>query len=342
MNINDLDKIKVPKNFDERINKIYKKNSKPHYIRNVIAASFLIFLSGFAVPGYTRDMPIYSNIFTMLGMEKYQDSSELILMTKKDKGIKITLSDVILSNNVLSYTYIIETDKDIDLGKNVSTFMGIDHISWLKYGITGLGGSSHVEQKSPTTYVGVDEQTLTFNGETPEQMNLIIKADRIESFNKEYQKNIEIKGNWTFPVKVTKLAANVIKPKDVFEKDGVFAKVNNISVDSSVTNIQVDTWNKLGLVNYVYDVQNVKLTDENGNSYDVKGGGISSDDKSSKSYFQTKVLEKGMKYKFQFDLIMVEYMGFNENNIKEKIQGYGTEAYNNAKKKIQVEIPFEY
>lgn len=210
MNIKNLDKIKLPEDFDEKIEKTYRRASvKERKIfpkRRLAATLSFVFLMGFAVPGYTRDMPLYSEIFSLLGMEKYQDSSELILTTKEDQGIKTTISDAILSNNVLSYTYIIETDRD--LGEFVNTDADMSLASAIKYKIRGQGGSSKVEKVSDGVYLGVDELWLDFkDGEVPDEMDFSLCFSSID-YKETYDDKVpysEIRGKWNFPISVKKL-----------------------------------------------------------------------------------------------------------------------------------------
>lgn len=346
MNIENLDKIKLPEHFDDNIKKIYntRKKSPKRFVRNMAVVLAIIFAAGFAVPSYARDLPVYSQIFTLLGMEKYQDASELLSITKEDRGIKITLMEAILSNNVLSYTYIIETDRE--LGEDITVHSDMRWASAIKYNVTGMSGSSTVRKVDEHTYLGAAELWLSFeNDEAPDEMEFTLSMKSILSFDQDGDESApkEIKGTWDFPIAIKKLPDDIVKPSFIYQEQAIFAKINSISIDRAVTNIEVDFWNSIGLLSHSYEIDSHTLTlrDEDGNPYALVDGGGTSDGMICRNYLQTEMLEKGKKYTLEMDIVKNGVLGYNGAGELEKVEGYDSEEFVNAPDRIRAVISFE-
>lgn len=346
MDINKLDKIQPPKNFNEGITTLYKttakKKRKITYLRPLAAACLVLFFAGFSLPGYTRDMPVYSEIFTLFGMEKYQDASEAVLVTKEDQGITITLSNVILSGNVLSYTYIVESERD--LGEALMADAHISTASQMKNKITGWGGSADGKKVSENTYLGVGEYWLSFDDERiPEDLDLTLSFRTLTSYTYEGDQPVatEIKGKWNFPLSIKKLPDNVVKPPFIYEEGGIFAKIDTIRTDQAVSNMEVKLWNHVDLFSGIYAIEDIRLTDQEGQSYFLESGGGSGNQEAMTYYYQTKILDPDKSYTLEIDLLKSGELGYNEDGQLEMIPGVDGPEFQNAPDKITAVIPFD-
>lgn len=344
MNINDLDKIKVPKDLKKRLDNIYEKEDekkKKYKFIYTMAACLILFLSGFGFPTYTKNLPIYSHIFSIFDMENYQEFGETVLMEKESGGIKVTIADIIYTGHILSYSYIIETDEF--LGENLSALFDISNDG--KTPIAGSGGSGKLEYKGNNTYIGYNDLRLSFvnSQKEPEELNLKINLFELSSYDENLKTFKEYDGEWKFKILVKQLDNSEIKPDFIFEDSGIFAKIDKLIIDKAGTKIQIKTWDKLGLVSggHSYQEENIVLKTQNGEILNLKGGSAHGNKESFTMYYEySNQLTEGL-YTLEFDFKKQEFIGYNEKGEKERVKTYGTPEYENAPDIIKVSIPFE-
>lgn len=343
MNINDLDKIKVPKELNDNMKLIYKKYSKSdRYFKlpYTVIACILLFVSGFAFSSYTKNFPVYSQIFSIFEKNNYQEFGDTVLMEKESNGIKVTISDIIYTGYILSYSYIIESDKN--LGEDINVMFDLDIKN---KNVIASGGEAYVEYKGNNTYIGYEELRLTFKDSEKEheKLDLRLNLDNITSFYPDYKKNKEYKGDWKFAISVKKLDNIVIKPEFVFEEKGISLKIDKLIMDKAGIKLQIKSWDEKGLVSkgHSYVAENAVIKSEDGEVLKLNGGSAYGDKEAYTMYYDyDKILSKG-SYIMELDFNKEEFVGHNEKGERERVKMYDTKEYKEAPESIKVSIPFE-
>ena len=342
MNLKNLDNIKVDEDRLENMKKdIYKKEKRsfrPAYIAAVFA---LIFSLGFAFPTYTKDLPIYSNIFNFFGMKNYQEAGELVNATATSNGIKITVVDAIYSNDSLAFSYLIESDEDLGEDINLESDM-----SFKNNKAFGASGSSYFEKKSDGVYLGYEDFDMDFKNKNVSPLKVNLKIREIQSFSNDYTSTEKYPGNWKFDLSLDQIKADIYKFDQVVEKDGYVGILDTVSIDKSGTEIKVNFMNKMGFDVLAYNQKGARFVDEDGKEYklDLRGG-TGYDGIYSTKYRLDQKLEKNKKYKLIIDLEKDDGKYFEapadgSEPAKEVTADYvGTEAYKNAPQEIEIEIP---
>lgn len=342
MNIHNLDKIPVPEELQHRLDKVYKR--KPRQKRRVAymaAACMILFASGFAFPAYTQNLPVYSQLFSLLGKAKYQQYSDKILLEQESNGIKVTMSEIIYTGNVLSFSYIVESEEN--LGEVVSMIWDERFIDGPNLqGASGSASLDFKEKKENYIYVGYQENALRFQeGEEPDSLHLKLQANRISSHDIDKQKSVEHKGNWSFDIQVKKLENFNLRPQEVFEQDGLFAKIENISLDKVNAKFDIKLWNTIGADSTIYEIKYAKLSDAEGKQHRVKIGGGTADEEAMNFDIETQDVLPVGKYNIAIEFVKREYIGYNEKGERERVSSYGTKEYEQAPSVMHAKLSFE-
>ncbi|MDO5096826.1 MAG: DUF4179 domain-containing protein [Peptostreptococcaceae bacterium] len=340
MNIHNLDKIPVPEELEKRLDKVYNRKPKRR-LAYMAAACMILFASGFAFPAYTQNLPVYSQLFSLFAKEKYQEYSDKVLLEQESNGIKVTMSEIIYTGNVLSFSYIVESEKD--LGNNISMIWDEHLVGGSQ--IQGASGSANLdfkEKKEKYIYVGYQENALRFNeGEEPDSLHLKLKADRISSHDIEKQESVEHRGNWTFDIEVKKLDYLKLRPDDVFEQDGLLAKIESITLDKVNAKFDIKLWNTIGAETNVYEIQNAILSNAEGQQFKVEIGGAHGNADAMNFDIETQdILPKG-EYTLEIEFVKTEYVGYNEKGEKERVSSYGTKEYEQAPSEVHAKLSFD-
>jgi hypothetical protein len=342
MDLKNLDNIKVDEKKIESMKKdIYgkkKRSFKPAYVAAVFA---LVFSLGFAFPSYTKDLPIYSDIFEFFGMDNYQNAGELVNATDTDNGIKITIVDAVYSNDTISFSYVVESDKD--LGEEISLYSDM-HFKNNKYYSTS--GSSSFKKKGDGVYIGYEDIDVDFKKPNVSPLKLTLKISEITSFyGEDYTKTKNYGGNWKFNLNLNQIKGDVYKFDQFIEKDDLVAVLDSVAVDDAGTEVKINFMNNLGLDVMAYDQAGGRLVDEDGNDYDIdERGGHGDKDIYITKYRIDEKLEKNKNYTLFIDLIKNDGRCFSapadgSEPAKEITEDYVyTEAYKKAPKTLEFEI----
>lgn len=350
MNIYDLDNIKVPNELNKKIENIYKnyekKSLRKRNTKIAIAASFALFMSGFLMPqSYMENMPIYSNVYEMLGFSNYQKYSDNMNLISENNGAKITLTNAIYTGDKISYSYILETDK---LPENYDEKKNWIHIDFdEKYQglfLSSKGGGSSIKKLEKNKYIGYVDYNINFLGDKrPDKLKTNIFAKNIQ-FGNYSGKNDKIAGNWGFKIELNKLENNIIVPKTIYEDENIITNIDRITMDKANTQFIIKNMNKLGLYSAIFGVEYDTISLENKDTnkkYKLTGGSSNSTQNETKEhYIIDEQLPKG-KYVLTYNIIKKQDIGYAENGNLEKMPGSDTKEFKNAPEKIKVSIPFE-
>ena len=156
MNNNIKDIIKIPKELDNAVLKGFekgkreKKRAKQKVIfkRSAIAAGIIVAgttMAGMINPELVSAIPIVGDVFEYFNdgvykqaSDKYEELGKDVNVTIEDNGVKVTLNKVIIDDNILVASLLVESDK----------FIGYD------------------EWRSPQDFLNTDLNIL-INGEIP-------------------------------------------------------------------------------------------------------------------------------------------------------------------------------
>ena len=156
MDNNIKEMIKIPKELDNAVLKGFemgkreKKKEKQKLIfkRSAIAAGVIVAgttMAGIINPEFVSALPIVGDVFEYFNYgvykqasDKYEELGDDVNITVEDKGVKVTINKVVLDDNILLASLLIESDK----------FIGYD------------------ESRSPQDFLNMDLNVL-INGEMP-------------------------------------------------------------------------------------------------------------------------------------------------------------------------------
>lgn len=353
MNTNDFDKITIPKELEDRVQMVYKNYKKkqrknPVFLR-VAAACLIVFLAGFAFPGYTQNLPIYSKIFSLFDRTQYEEYSEELSLESKSNGIKITLSNMIYTGDVLSYSYIIESDKY--LGKELNVNWQFDGNVRIRSGFTS------VIDQGDNTYVGWAEWYLGFTDDTKDKKTLdfVLCAEEIEAMNegstletiKDFDGKYDniYKGDWKFPIHIKQIqGGRMIRLDQIGQNAGFTAQLHQIFVDKVGTKFKIKLKNEQGYPSDMYEVDLAKIYAEDGKVYETDDLGqvVTTIEGFDEARFQLLTPLKPGAYKLVFELSKTQSMDYYDVDGKFVDEPYDdSEEFKKAPEKVEISIPFE-
>ncbi|AOY77527.1 DUF4179 domain-containing protein [Clostridium formicaceticum] len=181
---------------------------------------------GITDPAYAAGIPIIGDIFRFLDngrtgvYDLYKENANGINISKESNGIQITVKDAIFDGKTITYTYEINTDKD--LGEHPIIGLG-SSFSIVNY-IGGLGGSEQVEKVAEGIYIG--QANYSISGEL-DQVKCKLKIEDI--LVNETNREEKIRGKWifTFQLDAVKRSSKIINQGT--EKEGFSVTINKIN-----------------------------------------------------------------------------------------------------------------
>ncbi|MDU4936063.1 MAG: DUF4179 domain-containing protein [Peptostreptococcaceae bacterium] len=191
----DFEKSKIKKNFRKSI----KKNKS--YKKYIVAASILLVsmcLLNKNVVSYAKELidDITYSISKVLGIgSDLEEYTNIINKSVSKNGLEVSISEVILNNDEMIFTYIVRSDKKLERIGYPS--VDISSISINNKEISGLGGGSGKQIDEYTT-----KNVLSFTLVGIEEDELKGEVDIRVSFDKATLDNDRvIKGPWNFEFK---------------------------------------------------------------------------------------------------------------------------------------------
>lgn len=229
LKMNDLRKKKLRKNLMKQINSEGKAR-KFKYKAAAVALVCIISAGILVVPAFARNIPVLNSIIQSFNDKngEYQKYSQAVNNSATDKGITITINEVLCDNNQLIMAYTIKSDGDIrdvikkKMDKNYRPFF-LGH--YLKInGKDGFGnggdGGKYIDDH---TYVGSCEINVS-DKNLPENINVDLNIRDIGG----------IEGNWKISFSYSK--------KDVLQKTKVFKPNTSAKLPEATINIKKVTF----------------------------------------------------------------------------------------------------
>lgn len=224
--VTELERAIVKKRLKQSIRKKKGWNSKG--IIAVALAGLVIGSTayvGITNPTYAAGIPIIGDIFRFLDngrtgvYDLYKENSNEINITKESNGIRITIKDAIFDGKTITYTYEINTDKDLGARPMVGMGPSFDIVNYTG----GLTGSERVEKVAGGTYIG--QANYSVSGELDQvKCKLKIEDILVADLNKEEK----IRGNWLFKFQLQAVERNSKAINQETEKDGFTVIIDNI------------------------------------------------------------------------------------------------------------------
>ncbi|MBL7576236.1 protein of unknown function [Peptoniphilus asaccharolyticus DSM 20463] len=336
MDLKNLDNIKVPeRELEDLKEKLYRENKKKFrsFRYSYVAASLaFIFTLGMAFPKYTKDLPVYSNIFSLFGDEGYQNASKKVDEEVYSNGVSIRLVDVVYSNNEVSLTTIIKTDKY--LGEEVYLQSDLSFKNTVEKGSTG---SEAVKYMGNNTYISETKSNIDFLKKV-DPLKIKFKVRKIAN----YKTGEEISGKWNFVAEVENLKADTYILNQRQEIDGVVVNIDRVDIDDVGPNFKLSWWNNLDLPATIHNISNTFLIDEMGNEIEIESKGLMGDEKIMHSEFKSgKNIDLNKNYVLKFELNSSDEIGYNEKGEIERYELKNRAAFEKLPKKIVFEMPIE-
>ena len=225
--VTDLEKSSVKKRLKKSIRKSNVWNGK-----RLIAASLAGVIIGSSAfigiinPTYAAGIPIIGDIFRFLdngrtGMyDLYKENSNEINITKENNGVHITIRDAVFDGKTISYTYEVNTNKDLGVHPRIGVGPSFDIVSYKG----GLTGSEKIEKVAEGTYIGQANYSIF---EELDEVKCKLKIEDIlvgESNSKE-----KIKGKWFFTFKLDALDRSIKTINKTVEKDGFKLTIDKLN-----------------------------------------------------------------------------------------------------------------
>ncbi|WP_138160675.1 DUF4179 domain-containing protein [Peptoniphilus catoniae] len=300
MNLNNLDNIKVPKDDIENIkNSLYPKKRKGFKLSYAPIALVFCFIIGFAFPAYTGSLPVYRNIFHMLGRDDYQAASKNFNEVCEANGVKITLADAIYSDKSIITSFLIEAEEDLgELGENVNPMV---YTKFKNARNNALYESLYFTPVGKNAYIGRINQTADFKKENISPLKVKYTIDEIK-FTGKNSKTKVVKGPWVFNIRLDQLDKNQYALAKTMDKNGIYAQIDTVILDNLGAVFNLKYWNNKGILPYAFTIHDISLIDEEGETKGFEDGGGMSDSKIFKIQYRTsKKLELDEPYTLKIE-----------------------------------------
>lgn len=229
LKMNDLRKKKLRKNLMKQINSEGKVR-KLKYKAAAVALVCIISAGVLVVPAFARNIPVLNSIIQSFNDKngEYQKYSQAVNNSVIDKGITLTINEVLCDNNQLIMAYTIKSDGNIKdvikekMDKNYRPFF-LGH--YLKInGKDGFGnggdGGKYVDDH---TYVGSCEINVS-DKNLPETINIDLNIKDIGG----------VKGNWKLSFSYSK--------KEILKETKVFKPNMSVNFPEAIINIKKVTF----------------------------------------------------------------------------------------------------
>ncbi|KAJ53705.1 hypothetical protein BD780_002953 [Clostridium tetanomorphum] len=221
--VDQIQKERIKKNLNKRVKG--KKGSKALKYGSMAAAISVACFIGIkaAPPTFAKNIPVLNSIIQMLKNEdgdhgEYEKYSQIVDKSVTDKGVTLTINEILADESKLVISYTIKSDKKIkDL--EVYPLQGFLKINGKNFSGSGVSRGKYIDDY---TYV-VSEEADIDSFKAPEKFNVDLEVSEIAN----------IKGKWNFDFSVSKeeiaKSSTIIKPnKKVSFPD------SNITIDKVV------------------------------------------------------------------------------------------------------------
>ena len=268
------------KKVDIKNNILAKSRKKKNFmsLRQLTTAAFIgistVTAMSITFPTVASQIPFIQNIVGYFNnedtiYEHYGDFATEIDQIQTSNGVSIMIENAVFDGTSLSVSYAVESD--IDLGPNPSLSNKAD----IK-GASGLGAHGSLQKISDTTYVGMEKITPHFDKEAPDEISVSWQPISITDWNT----NMEVKGDWQFEFKISKLDGELQLINQSVTSHGVTVVVNSFEKNDMSTVIHYEQFVEASVLKqwpYI-STQIYTVQDDLGNTYIVDGNGGRSHD----------------------------------------------------------------
>lgn len=287
----EYNNIKIPDNLSSVIDKSIEKaakNRKYQFARplSLIAASILVFiLTVNIVPAFAKlmnNIPVLSGIIELVRFDKGLKTAaengyvQKINLSSEDKGIKLTIKDIIFDKTRLLVYYRLDSDLDVN-SINFNKLELNDEKGEKLGGFLDLYYSNSEDFSSKKIKEDIIEINMLENKVFPENIVLSVSSFRISTNEKEEEQIID--GNWSVPIKLNSNMLNmeprILKYGKVAQIGPMRFNINDISIYPCSVHVKVemDENNLYRFCSFV----NPRLVDGKGNEYAIKRSTIEND-----------------------------------------------------------------
>lgn len=292
--------------------KYRRKNVRLKKIGGWIAAVFvLVSVIGIMNPKAVSAIPLIGSIFSHFSdvdkIDKFEDFSQSVNKTVESNGVKVTVNDIALDNNILAITTTI-VGEDIDGAKGIMGNIYLD---------------GHLMKSRNNKYVKIDDKTTEYilygnvsDIKLGDEVNIEIDFKYID----------DIKGDWNLKFSTNKEKANSLsKTIEVNEKIKLPTselKIENVVISpfGSSINYSGTYYEKSKSRNP--EIKGFRVTDNNGKVLGVKFAGSTSSDIEYSGKFEI------LNNLWSVDGIsIVPILDYEDNEIYKKIGEYRASIY---------------
>lgn len=225
-------------------------------------------------PTIASQIPFIQNIVSYFNnedtiYEHYGDFATEIDQIQTSNGVSIMIENAVFDGTSLSVSYALESDIDLGPSPHLSNKADIK-------GASGLGAHGSLQKVSDTTYVGIEKITPHFDKAAPDEIQVSWQPKAIRDWNT----NTEVKGDWQFDFKISKLDVELQLINQSVTSHGVTVIVNSLEKNDMSTVIHYEQFIEATLLSQWADVsvQFDTIQDNLGNTYIGDGNGGRSHD----------------------------------------------------------------
>ncbi|WP_342507399.1 DUF4179 domain-containing protein [Sporosarcina sp. FSL K6-2383] len=254
-----------------------RKKKKFMSLRQLTAAAIIgvsaVTAMSLAFPTVASQLPFMHNIFSYfqddvdLDFNKYATA---IGQVQTDNGISVMIENAVYDGTAITVSYAVETDKELGDRPREENFFDIEKSK----GWSATGRP--LRKVSDTTYVGLAKITPRFANTSPDEV--VLSWEPYSFTNKETK--TELKGDWQFEFKLTKLESDFKLINASIEQDGVTVLIKSFETNDMSTVIHYeqfidsDALNEWSSVSAQFD----NIHDNLGNTYLYNGYGNTTND----------------------------------------------------------------
>ncbi len=236
----------------------------------IIGVSAVTALS-FTFPTVASQIPFMQNVFSYFQNDmdvEFEKYATVIGQVQTDNGISVMIDNAVYDGTAITVSYAVETDKELGDRPREENFFDIEKSK-------GWSATGRPLQKvSDTTYVGLAKITPRFANTPPNEV--VLSWEPYSFTNTETE--TELKGNWQFDFKLTKLESDFQLINESIEQDGVTILIKSFETNDMSTVIHYEQFIDADALKQWDSVaaQFDTIHDDLGNTYLYNGNGNTS------------------------------------------------------------------
>ncbi|KAA0543375.1 DUF4179 domain-containing protein [Bacillus sp. BGMRC 2118] len=261
------EKIKIKNHVLSKL--VKKKSMNINYMAaSIVLGAGILATSFLAVPAIANQVPFIENIIAYFDQDTvpqdYTEQAEVINQVQSSNGIDVMVENAVYDGTNIILTYALQTE--VELGENPRTegFINVEPS-------TGMGGTGTIEKINDTTYIGIEEVTPHFEGESPD--DILVQWEPLAFTNHQAKNKVE--GDWKFEFKLGQLQTDAQIVNETLSQEGITVLIKSVEQSKLTATFDYEMYVDTSVIEKwpFVSLEMVGVKDNLGNEYNVHGNG---------------------------------------------------------------------